>query len=190
MNKKLTRQKEIIKSHISKRNEINSQIKRNSESVLKSFHPSTNKISLLYKKQGEFYYVKARFYWGGKQREVQVGSIPNMIEIINSMIFNKILIGIKKIKVKKLTWEQINNRTLLLNAIKVIASLKAQEYMLRRLMQEKLNVMDKNIHEDKSIRLDSEGIDHYDIKHEPLNENDDESKEGVEWYKRWRRDNL
>ena len=82
-------------------------IKKNSESLQKSFYPSTNKISLLHKKQGEFYYLKARFYWRGKQREVQVGSIPNVIEIINSIISNNLVIG-KKIsneaykKMKKL----------------------------------------------------------------------------------------
>ena len=80
LNKKRDHQEEINKSNITKRNEINSLIKKNYESLQKSFYPSTNKISLLYKRQGEFYYVKARFYWGGKQREVQVGSIPIVIE--------------------------------------------------------------------------------------------------------------
>ena len=95
LKKKQERQEEIIKANITERNKIYSQIKRNSESVQKSFYPSTNKISLIYKKQGEFYYIKARFYWGGKQREVQVGSIPNVITIINSMIVNQLFTGIK-----------------------------------------------------------------------------------------------
>ena len=187
LKKKQTRQEEIIKANITERNKINSQIKGNSESVQKSFYPSTNKISLLYKKQGEFYYVKARFYWGGKQREVQVGSIPNVIEIINTMIVNRLLLGVKIIKVKKLTWEQINKRPILVDAIKEIASLKAQEYILRRLMHEKLNIVDEM---DENIRLDTEEINHFDVKHEPAYEEEDESKEGIEWYEKWRRDNL
>ena len=44
LKKKQARQEEIIKANITERNKINSQIKRNSESVLKSFYPSTNKI--------------------------------------------------------------------------------------------------------------------------------------------------
>ena len=143
LKKKQARYEEVIKSNITKRNKINSQVKRNSESVQKSFFPSTNKISLLYKNQGEFYYIKARFYWGGKQREVQVGSIPNVIILINSMIANKLFTGIKIIKVKNLTWKQIKKRPRLLDVIKEIASLKAQEYILRRLMQSKLNIMDE-----------------------------------------------
>ena len=184
LKKKQARQEERIKANITERNKINSQIKRNSESVQKSFYPSTNKISLLYKKQGEFYYVKARFYWGGKQREVQVGSIPNVIEIINTMIVNKLLFGVKIIKVKKLTWEQINKRPILIDAIKEIASRKAQEYILRRLMHDKLNIVDEN------IILETEEISHLDTKHEPVYEEEDESEEGIEWYKKWRRDNL
>ena len=187
LKKKQERQEEIIKANITERNKINSQIKQNSESVQKSFYPSTNKISLLYKKQGEFYYVKARFYWGGKQREVQVGSIPNIIEIINTMIVNKLLPGVKIIKVEKLTWEQINKRPILIDAIKEIASLKAQEYLLRRLMHDKLNIVDEI---DENIRLDTEEISHFDAKHEPVYGTDDESEEGIEWYKKWRRNNL
>ena len=187
LKKKQAHQEEVIKSNITKRNEINSQIKRNSESVQKSFYPSTNKISLIYKKQGEFYYIKARFYWGGKQREVQVGSIPNVITIINSMIVNQLFTGIKIIKVKNLTWKQINKRTSLLDVIKEIASLKAQEYILRKLMQNKLNIMDKL---DKNVSFDIGENSHSTIKQEPLNEEEDKSIEGVEWYKKWRRDNL
>jgi len=189
MNKR-AHQEKIIKSNITKRNEINSLIKKNSESLQKSFYPSTNKISLLYKKQSEFYYVKARFYWGGKQREVQVGSIPNLIKIINTMVVNKLLPGVKIIKVKKLTWEQINKRPILINAIKEIASLKAQEYILRRLIQDKLNIMDENVNEDDNISLDIEEINYISIEHIPDNEEEDESLNGIEWYKKWRRDNL
>ena len=187
LKKKKVRQEEIIKANITDRNKINSQIKRNSESVQKSFYPSTNNISLLYKKQGGFYYVKARFYWGGKQREVQVGSIPNVIEIINCMILNKVLPKIKNINVKKLTWEQINERPILINSIKEIASLKAQEYILRRLMHDKLSIVDEM---DENLRLDTEEISHIDAKHEPIYEKEDESEEGIAWYKKWRRDNL
>ena len=187
LKKKQARQKEVIKSNITKRNEINSQIKRNSESVQKSFFPSTNKISLLYKNQGEFYYIKARFYWGGKQREVQVGSIPNVIILINFMIANKLFTGIKKIKVKNITWEHINKRPILRDIIKEIASLKAQEYILRKLMHNKLNIMNRM---DKNITFDTREINHSSIKQEPVHKEEDKSIEGVEWYKKWRRNNL
>ena len=185
-------QEEVIKSNITKRNKISSQIKRNSESIKKSFYPSTNKISLIYKKHGESHYVKARFYWGGKQREVQVGSIPKVIGIINSMIANNLFPSMKKIRVEKLTWEQIYKRSILINAIKEIASIKAQEYIIRRLMQDKLIIIDKM---DENIREDDNTLDISEIKlthdkHGFFNDEDEESMEGIEWYKKWRRDNL
>ena len=103
------------------------------------------------------------------------------------MIIKKLLPGVKIIKVKKLTWEQIIKRPILIDAIKEIASLKAQEYILRRLMYNKLNIVDEM---DKNIRLDTEAISHLDAKHEFVYEEEDESEEGIEWYKKWRRDNL
>ena len=107
--RKQNRQEEIIKSSISKRNEIKLQIKRNSESIQKSFYPSNEKTSLLYKKMGDVFYIKSRFYWEGKQREVQVGSIPSVLEIINRMISNNMLEGLKPVLVNKFTWNEIKN---------------------------------------------------------------------------------
>ena len=193
LKKKQARKEELIKSNISERNKINSQIKQISESVQKSFYPSSSKISILHKRQGAFYYIKARFYWGGKQREVQVGSISNVIEIINSMIIKKLISGIKVIRKSTLSWEQINKRPILIDAIKEIASLKAQEYILRRLIQNRLNIVteiDQNVQEDGNIRSDAEEINYADVKNISINEQDEESEEGIEWYKKWRKDNL
>ena len=50
---------------------------------------------------GDAFYIKARFYWEGKQREVQVGSILNVLNIINTMISKNMLDGLKPIKLTK-----------------------------------------------------------------------------------------
>jgi len=60
LKRKQIRQEEIIKSTLAKQNEIKLQIKRNSESIQKSFHPSNEKISLLYKKIGDTFYLYDR----------------------------------------------------------------------------------------------------------------------------------
>ena len=188
-----TRQEEIIKSSISKKHEIKLQIKRNSESIQKSFHPSNKKISLLYKKMGDIFYIKARFYWEGKQREVQVGSIPTVIEIINKMISNKLLEGLTPVKAKKLTWIEIKKRSNLMNGIKKVASLKSQEYILRKLMYEKLSILESNDipenEENKTSRL---------VKEDPQNPTNyksdkveaSEMEDVDNWYDKWRKDNL
>ena len=191
--RKQTRQEEIIKSSISKRNEIKLQIKRNSESIQKSFHPSKEKISLLYKKMGDIFYIKARFYWEGKQREVQVGSIPSVIEIINKMISNKLLEGLKPVRAKKLTWNEIKKRFHLMNGIKKIASLKSQEYILRKLMFNKLNIIGSKdistIDKDETPEIsrdNSQNPENYKSETVEVTEVED----GDNWYDRWRKDNL
>ena len=191
--RKQNRQETIIKSSISKRNKIKLQIKRNSESIQKSFHPSNEKISLLYKKMGDIFYIKARFYWEGKQREVQVGSIPTVIEIINKMISNKLLEGLKPVRAKKLTWNEIKKRSNLMNGIKKIASLKSQEYILRKLMFNKLNIIGSKdistIDKDETpeiSRANSQNPENYKSETVEVTELAD----GDNWYDRWRKDNL
>ncbi len=191
--RKQARQEAIIKSSISKRNEIKLQIKRNSESIQKSFHPSNEKISLLYKKMGDVFYIKARFYWEGKQREVQVGSIPSVLEIINTMISNKLLVELKPVRAKKLTWNEIKKRSNLMNGIKKIASLKSQEYILRKLMFNKLNIIGSKdistIDKDETpeiTRDNSQNPENYKSETVEVTEVED----GDNWYDRWRKDNL
>ena len=191
--RKQARQEAIIKSSISKRNEIKLQIKRNSESIQKSFHPSNEKISLLYKKMGDVFYIKARFYWEGKQREVQVGSIPTVLEIINTMISNKLLKGLKPVRAKKLTWNEIKKRSHLMNGIKKMASLKSQEYILRKLMFNKLNIIGSKdistIDKDETPGIakdNSQNPENYKSETVEVTEVED----GDNWYDRWRKDNL
>ena len=193
LKKKQIRQEEIIKYTLAKRNEIKLQIKRNSESIQKSFYPSSEKISLLYKKLGDAFYIKARFYWEGKQREVQVGSIPIVLEIINTMISNKLLKGLKPVRAKKLTWNEIKKRSNLISGIKKIASLKSQEYILRRLMYDKLNLLEsKNIpdideNETPEIVKDNSSLP---ARYKTDNDGVTEMEDGDNWYDKWRRDNL
>ena len=191
--RKQTRQEEIIKSSISKKHGIKLQIKRNSESIQKSFHPSNKKISLLYKKMGDIFYIKARFYWEGKQREVQVGSIPSVIEIINIMISNKLLEDLKPVRAKKLTWNEIKKKSNLMNGIKKIASLKSQEYILRKLIFNKLNITGLKditaIDEDEApeiARDNSQKPENYKSKTVEATG----LENGDNWYDRWRKDNL
>ena len=193
LKRKQIRQEEIIKSTLAKRNEIKLQIKRNSESIQKSFHPSNEKISLLYKKIGDAFYIKARFYWEGKQREVQVGSIPIVLEIINIMISNKLLKELKPVQAKKLTWNEIKKRSNLISGIKKIASLKSQEYIIRRLMYDKLNLLEsKNIpdieeNEIPEIVKDNSSLP---VKYKTDNDGVTEMEDGDNWYDKWRKDNL
>ena len=193
LKKKLLRQEDLIRTQIRKCNEIKFQLKRNLESIDKTFHPSKDNISLLFKKQRESSYIKARLYWGGRQREVQVGSIAIVIDMINNMISKSILSDLKTIRTKKLTWKQIKQKPELIEAIKAIASFKFQEYIIRQLMGEKIKKIDSNIQDGEGVEK-SRPVEETIEKVHPENEKVDTSQnapvEKVDWYVQWRRNNL
>ena len=193
LKKKLHRQEELIRSQIRKRNRIKFQLKRNLESINKTFHPSKKNISLLFKKQGESSYIKARLYWGGRQREVQVGSIAIVLKMINNMISKGILPDLKTIRDKKLTWKQIKQKPELIEAIKTIASFKFQEYIIRQLLAGKINKIDSNIQDGKRVEkslLVEEEIEKVHSEHERADTSQNAPVEKVDWYIQWRRNNL
>ena len=193
LKKKLHRQEELIRSQIRKRNRIKFQLKRNLESINKTFHPSKKNISLLFKKQGESSYIKARLYWGGRQREVQVGSIAIVLKMINNMISKGILSDLLKIRAKKLTWKQIKQKPELIEAIKTIAAFKFQEYIIRQLLAGKINKIDSNIQDGKRVEkslLVEEEIEKVHSEHERADTSQNAPVEKVDWYIQWRRNNL
>lgn len=193
LKKKLHRQEELIRSQIRKRNRIKFQLKRNLESINKTFHPSKKNISLLFKKQGESSYIKARLYWGGRQREVQVGSIAIVLKMINNMISKGILSDLIKIRAKKITWKQIKQKPELIEAIKTIAAFKFQEYIIRQLLAGKINKIDSNIQDGKRVEkslLVEEEIEKVHSEHESADTSHNAPVEKVDWYIQWRRNNL
>ena len=193
LKKKLHRQEELIRSQIRKRNRIKFQLKRNLESINKTFHPSKKNISLLFKKQGESSYIKARLYWGGRQREVQVGSIAIVIEMINKMISKGILSDLKTIRAKKLTWKQIKQKPELIEAIKTIAAFKFQEYIIRQLLAGKINKIDANLQDKNRVEKSQpveEEIEKVHSEHARADTSQNAPVEKVDWYIQWRRNNL
>ena len=193
LKKKLHQQEDLIRTQIRRRNEIKFQLKRNLESINKTFHPSKDNISLLFKKQGESSYIKARLYWGGRQREVQVGSITIVIDMINNMISKGILSDLKKIRTKKLTWKQIKQKPELIEAIKAIASFKFQEYIIRQLLGEKIKKIGSNIQDGEGVeksRPIEEEIEKVHSEHERADTSQNAPVEKVDWYIQWRRNNL
>ena len=110
------------------------------------------------------------------------------------MISNKLLKGLKPVRAKKiLTWNEIKKRSNLINGIKKIASLKSQEYILRKLMFNKLNILGSKdiaiIEEDGTpgiARDNSQNPENYKSDTLEVTEVEDDDN----WYDRWRKDNL
>ena len=150
------------------------------ETLQKAFQPSNSNISLLYKSVGKNKYVKARFYWHGKQREVQIGSFDVIIFIINEMMKSGYLNNISIRNSDKMTWEKFNKNPELVMATKEIAALKFQEYVLRKLYNESQeNDVMKDGSNNKTVEKPSEYEKAFNI---------DDNK--YDWYEKWREKNL
>ena len=99
----------------------------------------------------------------------------------------------KPIKAKKLTWKEIKKRPPLINCIKQIASYKSQEYILRKLMYEKLSILESN-----DIPESEENETSTLVKEDPQNPANyksdkveaSEMEDVDNWYDKWRKDNL
>jgi len=172
----LEKEEKKIKEALFKIKNIKLDLRKNQETLQKAFDPPYDNISLLHKKVGKNKYVKARFYWHGQQREVQIGSFKIILSIVKEMVKVGYLKNIDIVKPDKLTWKKFNHNNRLVMATKQIAALKFQEYVLRKILNEN---NENNIDGKKEI-LTSFAIE------EKLNKID----EKYDWYEKWREGNL
>ena len=180
----LSKEKKNVKVSLDQIKNLRSELKYCEETFQKAFYPSTKNIALLYKNIGNLYYIKARIYWQGKQREVQVGSIPIVLGIIQKMLDQGYLHDISVPKSGSMTWNQFKNKANLTDATKEIAALKFQEYIIRKLLTKDIDKIeprgkDKNNDEKLETALPVE-----------KNKNEVSSNKKYEWYAKWRNNNL
>ena len=180
----LSKEKKSVKASLDQIKNLKSELKYCEESLQKAFYPSAKNIALLYKNIGNHYYIKARNYWQGKQREVQVGSIPIVLDIIQKMLDHGYFKDISVPKSGNMTWNQFKNKASLIEATKEIAALKFQEYIIRKLLTKDIDKIeprgkDKNNDEKLETALPVE-----------KNKNEVSSNKKYEWYAKWRRNNL
>ena len=176
----LDKENKAISSALFRIKKLKVKLRNIEETHQKAFKPSISNISLLYKNVGKNKYVKARFYWCGKQREVQIGSFNNIISIINEMVNAGYLNNISIKNSDKMTWEKFNKNSELVMATKEIAALKFQEYVLRMVFNEsEENNAIEHISNKQTVIKSSE---HKKI----FNVND----EKYDWYEKWREQNL
>ena len=180
----LSKEKKSVKASLDQIKNLKSKLKYGEESLQKAFYPSTKNIALLYKNIGNHYYIKARVYWQGQQREVQVGSIPIVLDIIQTMLDQEYLQDISVPKSGNMTWGQFKNKPRLIYATKEIAALKFQEYIIRKLLIEDIDKIEQR-GKDKSNDEKLETVLSVEKKQNELSSN-----KQYEWYAKWRKNNL
>ena len=180
----LSKKKDIVTSSLNQIKNLKSELKYCEETLQKAFQPSTENISLIYKNISNNFYIKARFYWQGEQREVQVGSIPIVLDMIQRMLGQKYLQNIIVQKAGQMTWEQFKNKANLVKATKEIAALKFQEYIIRKLSVED---MEECVQGDMQKRTNKEPEI---TSHLHTSVFEKKEKGEFDWYVQWRNNNL
>ena len=180
----LSKEKKSMKASLDQIKNLKSELKYCEESLQKAFYPSTKNIALLYKNIGNHYYIKARIYWQGQQREVQVGSMPIVLDIIQKMLDQGYLQDISVPESGNMTWSQFKNKASLIDAAKEIAALKFQEYIIRKLLTEDIDFIESDVkNKSNDEKLETALPD-------GKKQNELSSNKKYEWYEKWRRNNL
>ena len=180
----LHKEKQSVKASLYQIKTLKSELKYSEESIQKAFYPSTKNIALLYKYIGKHYYIKARIYWQGQQREVQVGSIPIVLDIMQTMLGQGYLQDISVPESGNMTWNQFKNKPGLIDATKEIAALKFQEYIIRKLLTDGIDKIEPR----RKGKSNDEKLQTALLVEKNKNEVSDNKK--YEWYEKWRRNNL
>ena len=180
----LDQEKKNVKSSLERIKKLKSKLKYCEETVQKAFHPSSKNISLIYKNIGNHDYIKARFYWQGQQREVQVGSIPIILDIMQNMSEHGYLKYFSMPKSNEMTWEIFKKKEYLIEAAKEIAAMKFQEYIIRKqLTDDSVSIKKSSFNKNKNGTMKQ-------VSQEKNKRLEGIGKKKYEWYDKWRRDNL
>ena len=93
-------------------------------------------VSISLKKQKTKQYVKGRFWWEGKQRDVQIGSEKTIITLLKNLRKNQLIKGLKLKNDTNLSWKFIQKSKKLIDAVKTIGGIKVTGYVLNKVKEE------------------------------------------------------
>jgi len=147
---------------------IQRQVKETSDILLSN---GPNRISLILKNQSGNDYIKARCYWKGKQREVQIAPISGIVSHLTSLS----LIDTNKISHvidNEITWDTCRSEKAIYDAILSLARIKFQRYIVDRI-------------EHPSPKAMTPDITAHNSSPSRATQNDNNPEKGS-WYESWR----
>ncbi|MDB3868786.1 hypothetical protein N9263_01835 [Candidatus Marinimicrobia bacterium] len=184
-------------STISEQNEINEKIrnlelslhKNNADfdyykdALVRLLLPQEFSLTLVYKSQNNIPYIKGRVYWDNKQREVQIGSIKNVVSQIKGLCRDKLIPPVRNIDKQNIDWDHIKSNPELESAIKYLGKIKFKQYLLKHFEFPK-----SKSHTVQVLQAEfTESNNEIDKKNQVPTKSLLKSKD---WYSLWRRDNL
>jgi hypothetical protein len=97
---------------------------------------SDKQVSISLKKQQSNQYIKGRFWWEGKQRDVQIGSEKTIMSILCTLRENKLIYRIKVKRDQKFNWKYFQKDKKIADAVQMVGRIKAAGYILNKLIKE------------------------------------------------------
>jgi len=164
----LSIQMERISTQIKDARSIQRHAKETSDILLRN---GPNRISLILKNQSGNDYIKARCYWKGKQREVQIAPLSGIVSHLTSLS----LIDVNKISHvlnNVITWDTCRTETSIYNAILFLARIKFQRYIIDRI-------------DHPSPKTHAQDITSHSSSPTSATQNDNSPEKGS-WYEGWR----
>ena len=153
------------------------------DALIRLLIPQEFSLTLVYKSQSNIPYIKGRVYWDNKQREVQIGSINNVIAQIKCLCNVMLLPSVKGIKKKNITWEDIKANPEIESAVQYLGKIKFKQYLLKHFKFPK-----EKSHSGQLLQAD-----YISSKEENKLDTDGNTQNLIEsndWYSLWRKNNL
>jgi len=130
-NKQLKHTRSKAEKHLNRAKYIEAELKTLQADIDVAVHGRPMSVSLLHKAISGTAYIKARCWWHGKQREVQIGTIPAVLKRISAMASPVQLPG-----AADLTWEEMKGNAEIIDVVKDMAREKLRRYISKRLLAE------------------------------------------------------
>jgi len=139
-------------------------------------------VSYIYKKESTNKYIKARFYWNKKQREIQIGSIEKVLSMIKKRPMKNS--KSKSIDITQfLSWDIFSKDKYILKFLNIIATQKIKRYIVSKL--------DRSVHKETDLAELTNIIPaiHKNLSDNPTKKTDSNKSFNKDWYSSWRNNN-
>ena len=140
-------------------------------------------VSISMKKQKSKRYIKGRFWWEGKQRDVQIGSEKTILFLLKNLKKSQIVKGLKIKNGKKINWKFIQADKKLNEAVQTIGRIKATGYILKKVNGE--DILHNQSSEVEDPKNNNKKIV---IKTSPIVETNEYIN--MDWYAEWKDENF
>jgi len=182
----LLRRKDML---VRQKTKVDNDLKQTEEEIkcttarLENIIHDDKQVSISMKKQKSKRYIKGRFWWEGKQRDVQIGSEKTILFLLKNLKKSQIVKGLKIKNGKKINWKIIQADKKLNEAVQTIGRIKATGYILKKVNGE--DILHNQSSEVEDPKKNNKNIV---IKTSPIVKTNEHIN--IDWYTEWKDENF